>query len=416
MMRRARSGFTVIELLIALALGLLLLGSVWALILLLGRQQRVTREATDLTAVGLEVHADLKAELGRAGSGLFAAPNISGVHIARGEVVETSRDTLTILYGTNGTHRVSTSACTQFEGECISLLGEADGIESGDLLLVGSPATGGRLLQVIARSAPHERPCGADCDIVSVCTDAPGVPLSAPVVAGSILHYPDETTVASGAPCAQTYYPDGRWCEEIVSNVQVGTTYTSSCTFSTPSGQVYTDLTVADRTAQFGYPPISTAILRSGAAGTPQVLVQEVGFVRYWVGETSGGSNALFKQTALNPDGSWGVALPLAGMVERWDVKYQHRSASEFERGPIADSASLVLAASNANWVEAASPQPGAVVPAHHFRRSYRDVAAVRVSFTLRAQRGGTGTDEAERASFEVTVATPAILSGGVGF
>src|SRR5690606_35339983 len=316
------------------------------------RQQKFTREATDMTSVALALHADLQREFARAGSGLFAAPNVSGVHVVPVDVGETPHDTLTLLYGLEGSAAVSSGDCEKLNEPCFSVMGDASWLEEGDLLLVGSSATGGRIVQVLERSDPYIRECGGDCDVVAVCVDDPGIPLVAPVVTAAELHDPNSTSEPPGGPgrgrgrpseppggpgrgrgraephdpngtskpldgpCPQTYFPDGRWCEETVVNTVVGLTMSNSCTFSTPADAVYTDVRYVDRTAAFGFPPLATTLFRSGSTGVPAISAIEIGFVRYWLGETAEGVKALLKQDAMNPDGSWGPALPLAGNVE----------------------------------------------------------------------------------------------------
>lgn len=413
-MHTRRAGYTLIELVVALSLGFALLLGVWKTITLLGRQQKFTREATDMTSVALALHADLRREFARAGSGLFAAPNVSGVHVVPVDVGETPHDTLTLLYGLEGAAAVSSGDCEKLNEPCFSVMGDASWLEEGDLLLVGSSATGGRIVQVLERSDPYIRECGGDCDVVAVCVDDPGIPLVAPVVTAAELHDPNGTSKPLDGPCPQTYFPDGRWCEETVVNTVVGLTMSNSCTFSTPADAVYTDVRYVDRTAAFGFPPLATTLFRSGSTGVPAISAIEIGFVRYWLGETAEGVKALLKQDAMNPDGSWGPALPLAGNVESWGVWVKRRGDQEFRREVLADSAALVLDASNPNWVETPGPLPDTVLPGHRFLLSYQDIAAVRIAYTLRATEPVSGGEDAMAATFRVTFATPALLAGGV--
>lgn len=409
-----RRGFTVVEMTVALLLGTLLLAGAWLLVDALDRQHRVSREATGLISTTAEVDTELTGALRRAGQGMFSSWNWAAILADSGHVDGVEADTLLLFEAAASASRVSAQSCPS-GGSCVLAVGDLSGtLQPEDLVVVGAPDTGVRLLQVTAVDTVSLA-CGADCGVVSTtCTDTAVADLAAPVVTGSVMHSADGTTTTSqSGPCEQSYYPDGRWCTEAVASQTVGEAWDSFCWAAPSPAQPYTEVTYSDRTAHFDVPSLSMTTLRSGANGVPQVLLQPVTVSRYWVDHSLADRPTLVKQIEYRSDRTFGPPLPVTAGIERFRVEVLPADTNAFVRGRVVSDAQLSLGSTNPNLVRAPGPLADSLVSSYRFIRSYRSTAGVRILYRASGAVGERGSEAPPTESLEIVVATPAILGGG---
>lgn len=412
---RDQPGFTLAEVLIALLLGAMLLGGIWTLIDIMGRQQHHARKSTDIGNAATVAWAQMSTDLARTGHGLISTHNWSGVHIQAGGEEGAEADTLTVFWSDGPAYPVSTQSCEDEPNSCIAVVGSvADSFSIGDLVVVAMGRLGARLYQVQSIASPRVAPCGADCATPQIsCADVAQAPYIAPVVVGSALYDAIGNLIESRAtPCEQSYFPDGNRCVETVVMQVVGDSLASACTLTPTPERTYTDLVLVDRSNVFGLLDPPAFSLRSGALGTPQVIVQKLGFARYWVDYTQA-SPTLVKQRSLETDGRFGIALPVAYEVENLRVDVQHADSGGFVRGVGIEEAMLERSLANSNFVRATDHETNPNARGYSFHISYQTIAAVRVRMRIRSPESSAEATESDVWETEFVLATPALLGGG---
>lgn len=412
---RRRGGFTLVEILVAVLLGTMLLGSVWVMIEVSGRQQSYTQATLEsdnaMAMASLALHRDLA----RAGHGLPATYNWSGIQVTPSGTEGEESDTLTIFWANGPAYPVSSRSCAQTAENCVAVVGSvADSIRPGDLVVVALGRIGARLYQVNTVYDPRIAPCGADCAIPRVvCSDQVLEAHIAPVVTGSVLYDPFGVVLETrSTPCEQSYFPDGSQCTELIDLQFVGNALRSACDILPTPEKLYTDLVLVDRTNIFGVPAPPAFSLYSGAEGAPQVVVQKVGFARYWI-DHSGERPSLVRQDVLEVDGNFKGARVVAGTVERFRVDVRHAGSSEFVRGVGVDAANLDRSLANPNFARAIDRVISPNEPGYSFQTSYRNIASVRIQLRVRSSMTTRGLARSNSLEAELIFATPALLEGG---
>jgi hypothetical protein len=405
---------------ITMVIGGLVLATVWEMAAVLQAQRQTARERSATTSSGLQLRTTLAKSFDEMDSGLLSAPNWSPVQAQIQDTPDGPQDVLIVFRAAGDPMRNSTQACQQSsDPNCIRLVGDhRANLQTGDLLLVGNAETGARLVQVRTLLALLNAPCGADCPVqLQTCSlQAQPAPLQAPVVVQSRRYDAGGNLVStSGAPCPQSFWPDGSRCEETVQSQNVGSRTDAPCTALATPQQAYTEIVVDDRTtAPFGYPQMSTFTYRSGGSATPRVTTQKVRFARYLLTPGSAGKPSLMRQINLTASGTWGVALPVASDIADFQVEVVHAGESAYVRGTGITPGMLAVTTSNTNYVRSSAPGPDGTAPSRAFRRSYATIAGVRVSFTAVSRNPLTEkSQEYEKTRISFIRATPSVVGGG---
>ena len=409
-----RGGFTLVELMLALVLGMVILAGAYILMETTAKQQRLLRGATELNQEAQQVDLALRRDMERAGRSMISSWNAGGVNVITSGSEESPEDQLILLWGNGPSHRSSAQECDNFADPCVSLLGDhASQYSTGDLILVGNQATGIRIGQVTQVSSSYSRECGPDCLEALSCPDAFEGDISGIVVTGSTTYPPSGSPTSSSEPCEQPFYPDGTYCEESTASQNLGTVTTHSCSAAGTGNAAYTDIQYTDRTeAPFGFAPPALFTNLSGAAGYPEVRVQAVGLARYRIAAApAGGEPSLMKTTALTSGGAWGEELPVARSVHNLLVETRQADETTWVRGTDLTNTDLVFNTSNSNLVREASPPSTAeALTPHYFIRSFRSIAALRATYVMTSW---DEENEPRTRTRTTAVSLPNILGGG---
>jgi hypothetical protein len=408
-MRRAREGFTVMELLFALVAGGLLVLALASLADAVTRVDDANRSAADARVLEWTAERVLRRSLEEAGAGMPSAANLGGVgvHVAT-RADGTPADTLVALRGDGPGVAVAARGCRTGVPACLALSGDhRSRFAAGDLVVVGARGPGLTAYQVTAAPAVFYAPCAGDCPERLVCPVAPGPPQSFPRVVGSI-RQPGGTT--SPEPCPHSFFPDGSHCQEVVEMVPAGVRQEPRCRAEAPAS-AFTELRVVDRTATLGFLPAPRPLTRSGAGGSPRVRAVRVRASRFWVRAAPGGDTVLVRQNGLAESGAWRAPVVLAGPVRGLRVETLHGGV--WRRGPGVAPTDLAEAPGNANYAWRSVPAASGDEPGSWFIRGHHTIAAVGVRYVYRATTPGHGLQEARER--RLVVATPALLEGGTG-
>lgn len=402
-------GFTILELLFAILVGGLLALSLARLMESAGRVGDATRSGADQRALEWTVERVLGRALEEAGAGMPSAPNLGGVGVkaaTRGD--GTPADTLVVLRGDGDALTVAARPCPGAVPNCIALVGDQHArLAAGDVLVVGTRASGLSAFQVAAAPGVFFAPCAGDCPERLVCPVTPGPAQSFLRVVGSVRQ---PGGLASAAPCPNAFFADGSRCEEVAQPVAVGVRQEPACRASGPT-TAFTEVRVADRTEALGFPPPPVALVRGGAGGTPRVRAVRVRASRFWVRAGPAGDTVLVRQNGLVGSGEWRAPVVVAGPVEGLRVETLH--AGTWRAGAGVSAPELVPSAGNPNYAWHAAPAASGLEAGSAFVRGHHTVSAVRVRYLYRAATAGHGLPAAHEAW--MTVATRALLQGGTG-
>lgn len=408
-----RAGFTLVELTIALVLASLLILGVHKLVQTTVEQQREVHEQVALNHQARKAEGILAQDLGRAGRGLPATPNVFGVHLAgKGEG---EADTLTTFRADGERMRASSQECDQGDAPCVSVRGDhEDRLEPGTLLFIGARGLGGRIVELGDVSQSYTRARGADGPESLSCEDVDEGDLEGFQVTGSTHYPPDDDPEYHNTPCPQPFFADGTVCEEdVVEGVQ-GNVTGQSCSAASTTNAVYTDLTYVDRTKEpFGLPEPPVFSARSGATAYPDVVVQPIHFARYTIGTLANAEGTvLLRSEALDEEGGVGEGEPVTRSTTAFRAELRHASREEWEQGEVIEEGALEFESGNPNLTRRDPPSEAEEVIAHSFNVSYASVAEIRVHFAIQSwtagQRGEPPTEERQ-----LTVPLPRMTSGG---
>jgi hypothetical protein len=400
-----RYGMTTIEMLVALLLGGLVIAGTWSLINSSTLTQRVSQSSTDVTLNAMQLNATVGADLDRAGAGLFASYNLSGLNIQWGEL----SDTLLVLWAESEPLPNSSYQCSsQGTGSCMVLQGDATAILApGHLVMTGGATTGAALLYVTSVGEPIEAPCGPDCGQERLtCVAQEGPTVFADQVNGSTTYLPDGTTMMSDQPCERSFWPGGAYCVESRQATSVAAQPIPSCTLASGADRLYTEVRFVDRTAEFGYPVASTLTLIPGSRGAPAVRTQRVAFARYFLAQDDA-TTRLVRQVALAPNGVLGHRHVVVSDVHEFRAAVRHHGEEQFVDGIGVSPSELTPLVANGNFHEAMQPGDRSF----SFARSYGTIAAVRVDYSVVARNADPTTGERQSVQLFTLTATPALLS-----
>jgi prepilin-type N-terminal cleavage/methylation domain-containing protein len=411
--RRSRSGFTLMEVVLAVTIAGVLFGAMGTMIWQLARNQIFVWGHSERMEANVAVHAALREDLENAGAGLFSAHNWAGLHVVAAQnAAGDPRDTLVVMRAA-GTPMINASrTCPSGETNCMVVKGDAAAqLVPGDLVVTGSRMTGARLLQVTAVSPPFTDACGADCVAEALsCTDqSVGVILDL-IVTGSTWTLPGGQVQFSADPCPQLFFEDGSFCEETLSEQVVGSRLAASCQAVAGLQDAYSEVRFEERTAEpFGYPDPPLFTFVSGPRGLPQVRTQKVEFARYYVDDAQV-LPTLVRQSGLTREGAFIPATPVAGNVFTFRVDVYHRGEASGFRGVDVLAEDLVRSQANSNFEQRATGASPTGAPEFDYLVSYRTIAGVSVSYVIESlvDEGVT-----RRVPMRIVVATPALLDGG---
>ncbi len=404
---RSRGGFTLLELLYVLLISILLFHTLARIADVIGAVDGATRTGSDAGTLETTVERVLRRALESAGTGLPAAPNLSGVGVrtAAGPDGEPA-DTLIVLQGDGAAIPVASRPCPGSPAGCVALVGDQRArLREGDLILVGTRTTGLSALQIIGRPAVFYAPCAGDCPERLVCPVTPGPAPSFRRIVGSV-RQPGGTTAAG--PCPQAFFPDGSRCEEIEQPASGGPRQEPSCRAQGPSS-AFTELRVADRTAMLGFPAPPVALWQGGAGALPRVRAVRVRASRFWVRREPGRDSVLVRQNSMTLTGEWQTPVAVAAPVLGLKVETLHGGGWVAGTG----GADLRPGAGNPNYVWTATPAASGREPAWSFRRGHHTISAVRVRYAYRAASAGHALPLERQAS--LVVSTGPLLKGGTG-
>jgi hypothetical protein len=404
---RGRGGFTLLELLYVLLISIILFHVLARIGEVIGGVDGATRSGSDAGTLETTVERVLRRALESAGTGLPAAPNLAGVGVkpATGSGGAPA-DTLIVLQGDGAAMTVASRPCRTGAADCVALVGDHRArVREGDLILVGTRSTGLSALQVQGPPAVFYAPCAGDCPERLVCPVTPGPSPTFFRIVGSV-RQPGGTTAPG--PCPQAFFPDGSRCEEIEQLVTAGPRQEPSCRAQGPSA-AFTELSVADRTTDLGFPSPPLALWQSGAGALPKVRAVRVRASRFWVRAEPGRDTVLVRQNSMTPAGEWRTPVAIAGPVHGLGVA----TLQEGVWTPATGAADLRPGAGNANYVWSAAPAASGREPAWRFRKGHHTIAAVRVRYTYRVA-SASQAQPLERQAW-IIVPTRSLLQGGTG-
>lgn len=418
----ATSGFTIIEAIIGLVLGTVLVAAIFALAQVTQKQKQMTRQETNLLSSGSNISALVRTDVEKAGKGLLAAPNLSGIHVDTATVSREASDTLTVLRGEGLVWRNSAYQCQSGSSNCVALMALAtDSIQVNDLLVIGNAKTGAKIVQVADVSDPYTANCGADCGQERFSCSEPIVgTIEDDTLTSSTTTSADGTsTTLSDDPCTQPHYEDGSSCSESYTLVDVGDETSTSCSVGSSTTRSYVDVTYTDRTGTFGYPDLASFTQVSGVEGVPAVRTRQVRFVRYFLDRSNPDHPTLMKQVEMKSDGTFAAGQPVASDIMSFRVQVQHQDTTSLVRGTGVPPADLVMDEStNPNYEQNLAPDGDGLAPGFKFKQSYRTIGAVRLTFSVLTRQKFAGSEQDQRRRVETSslVSTTNLLEGGVGF
>lgn len=403
-LRSNRAGFTLMEVVIALALTSVLGVAIWKTAILVGIHQTEVWRRVDTEAASQNAEAALQRALARAGVGMMSSANLGPVQVRTGQADTIPLDTLTLLHSDGPVIRNGSRPCSDGDPDCIVLLGNhATEFVLGDLVLTGSPATGLRILQVRADATAVSLPCGADCHERVVCATESDPPATPSGVALEVTGADRGAGLIDGTTCDQPFSPAGS-CREAVGTLPFPRQF-PTCHATGPA-QAFTELKVTDRTGSvFAYPLGPIAVLRSGGQSTPAIRTQRIRAVRFWV-DRSADVGQLLRQDGLNGDGQWNAPLVVAQPVNGLQVETLHTGQPTWTRGVGVTDAMLALDSPNRTTSPVAGPTSP---PAYSYTVGYSTVSAVRLRLLFQQP----STDAPRVSERWIVAGTTPNLAGG---
>lgn len=403
----SRRGFTLAELLVVLVVSGILLMVLTRAADVIGRVDQATRSESGAQALESTIDRVLRTAVGSAGLGIPASPNLGGIGVKPASLPDGSAgDTLIVLQADGLSLTAAERSCPVQSSTCLAVHGDQrPDLRPGDLLLVGTRATGLAAMQVTADPTVFHAPCAGECSEALVCPLKPGPPVAHARILGSVRQPSGER---SSAPCPHAFFPDGSRCEEIVEQVEGAARMLPECRVVAGTS-TFTAIPVADRTLALGFPapPISTT--RSGAGGVPKVRVIRARASRFWIDTGRAGGRVLVRQNSLDPSGAWRRGVPVAAPLQSFRI--QALQAGEWVNG--VGDANLQPGAGNPNFVRRAVPAVSGEHPAWHFRQGHHTVTTVRVKYVYQAVSSSHG--HAMPREVWLNVAARNLRQGGTG-
>lgn len=380
----SRSGFTVVELLIAMILASIIAAAAWTLAQVgTSIHLRELRRA-DVERTRNNVEGSIGRSLGQTSRGGFSSPNLGMLRAGIAQSADgNAADTLILLRSAGASLAVASRACVgTTPPACIALRGDrSETVHAGDILAVGSSRVGFRLLQVTGVSEAYSAPCGADCPAATYCPVSTTTPVAVPdVLFGT--RSPAGTTMQS---CSESFYPDGSRCVETRA-MRTTAPRTHSVCAASRSQALFTDVRATDRTSAAGFPPPREWTGLTGA-GSPSIAAIPVELVRIHT-VTEGAELAVSMAGGLTPAGNWNQAHRVAGPVSSFQIETQHVGDTDWRRGDGVVTATL---ATPPNRVS--STTPGAGNLGFTYARGHHTIVAVRINLdVVGADRSGART------------------------
>lgn len=410
---RARPGFTLLEMTLAMIIGAILSLGMWRLAQTAGLKQLQTLRQTDLATNILNADYAFHQVLDGAGGDIMSAPNFAAISAATVDAGGVPQDTLFVVRSAGPAYANATRPCRSGLSTCIVLAGNrSTGFAAGDLVLTGSPAIGARIYQLTADPQTFDAPCGADCGEAVTCSAT----LDDPSSPGGVTNEITGASINGGAlqsteTCGdrQPYGPGGTCSEQ--GNASTFRRYVPYCNaITTPATLTFTELNVADRTATLAYPLGPINIGQSAGSATPKLRTQRITATRLWVQNAGTNQGALMRQSEMLASGAWGTSVPIAASVTSLQVETRHRpDGTTWTRGPGVTDAMLALGSSNR--IETSTPTAGAT-PGYAYLKAYYTIGATRIRYTVQRRRPDGSYEDLRRW---IVSGTNGTLDGGVG-
>lgn len=380
--RRTAAGFTVIELVVTLAVTGILAGMLFTLAQVGESVQRSGWRRADLEGTRRNVESTLRLSLGRA-SRSVSAPNFGPVRVGVTGTDGAERDTLVVVAPTGPAFRVASRPCVSGAADCVALLDDRTAeLEAGDLLALGSAATGYRVVQVRGEPRTFTAACGADCPGELVCPIDVGV--AAPYLSVQL------GEVAGGgsttASCEEAVMPGGARCSETRVAMPARPRTTTACQARGPT-VVFTAVSFRDRSTVVGLPDLPSWSRLSGG-GSPGVAAIPVEALRFYLHEERG-ELALRRERNLTAAGDWSRRTRVAGPVAALRVETMHEGAAGWQRGDGVVPGALGIGGAYRVERTVAS---GAGTTGYEHTRGLHTVVGVRVRADV-VSRGEDGTE-----------------------
>ena len=328
-----RAAFTWYEAVVALVVGTFLLMLVWQLVGEVLLAKRSAQAKLDTSSARVELALQLQQELRAADGGLIVGPNFGPVRVGTATVAGRSWDTLTVFYPRSPLYRVSARPCRLNVGGATCVRVIQSGAIASDLVASSLVAVGGDVGVQLYR-VDAVRVIGADSSDLDlraarmVGVDANGgVSSTDSVISASYRARGTGTIVSTSAlPCQYGAAVDGNYCVEARAATAI-TSVNATALWAPPSGSAtptgaYLELDVTPVGSLLGIARMSSYTPRSGVQMSPSVMIQRIGFVRYYPATTNG-ITTLRRVDDLVGASAFAADQPVLANLVDWRVETQ---------------------------------------------------------------------------------------------